>query len=125
MSAAEAIYGRLNGATSAGSRIFPLTLPQDGALPAVTYQQVSRVEDATMKVRGPFARARMQVDCWGDTYAEARALAAEVDSLLARFKGTVGATEVLDVFPANEMEFFEPDVFARRVMLEYMMILRV
>lgn len=66
-----------------GSRISPGRRHQRGALPAVTYQQVSRQDWGVLS--GGHARlpeVRFQFDCWGATDKEASNLADVLRSLL-------------------------------------------
>jgi hypothetical protein len=124
MDAGAVVFARLANSTSAGSRIYPLLLPQQPTLPAVTYQQVSAVRTHAMGQDVPVVRVRAQVNAWGKTYAEARTLANETLTRLARFKGVVGAVQVLDVLADNEMESYESDTQTRRVILDFSLFLR-
>lgn len=61
------IYSVLSSATAitdiVGSRIYPLVLPTDPTLPAITYSTVASVSNPTMTTRG-LTRSRIQIDCW-------------------------------------------------------------
>jgi hypothetical protein len=63
----QSIYSVLSGTaaitTIVGSNIFPLVLPTDPTLPAITYSTVASVSNPTMTTRG-LTRARFQIDCW-------------------------------------------------------------
>lgn len=120
MDAAEVVAGRL--ATVAGGRVYPLKLPDQPQFPAVTYQQISAVRTHAMGKDAPLIRVRMQVNVWGKTYAEARATAGAVANRLSRFRGTVGATRVLDVLLDNELETYESDNGTRRVIQDYSLL---
>lgn len=119
MNVGAAIYARLNASTAAGSRIYPLMLPQNPTYPAVTFQQISAIATHAMGQDGPITRIRMQVNSWGSTYATARSLAGEVEALLKRFRGTAAGIVILDVLLDNELETFESDTQTRRVVQDY------
>ena len=123
MDAGTIIYARLNGQTTAGQNVFPLLLPQDPTLPAVTYQQISSVQTHQMGTSAPLYRVRVQVDVWGETYAQVRALANEVAGQLNRFRGDVDTTRVLDVLADNELETYESDALLRRVSQDWTLFL--
>ncbi|HEX7119397.1 MAG TPA: DUF3168 domain-containing protein [Longimicrobiales bacterium] len=123
MNAGAVIFSRLVNQTAAGSRIFPLVLPQDATFPAVTYQQISSVRTHAMGQDGAIIRVRVQINSWGRSYAEARTLAGEVETQLSRFKGTVGGTRVLDVLLDNEIETYESETQARRVIQDFTFLL--
>ena len=59
-----------------GNRITPLTRPQDLQLPAITAQRISVVPQNSLRGFANLDANRVQLDCWADTYAGARALAA-------------------------------------------------
>lgn len=52
-----------------GDRVYPLDLPQEGTIPAVTYMVVSDPEQW-----GLFGYARVQLTAWDTTYAGALAI---------------------------------------------------
>jgi hypothetical protein len=119
MSAGAFIFARLNGSTAAANRVYPLLLPQQPTYPAVTYQQISSVASHAMGQDSPLTRLRVQVNSWGKTYAEARALATEVEARLKRFRGQAGSVTVLDVLRDNELETIEGDGLIRRIIQDY------
>ena len=55
-----------------GSRIYPLIRPQGSALPAITYQRVSRIRIDPLRVPADaqVQNARLQMDCWAATYGD-------------------------------------------------------
>ena len=125
MSAGEALFARLDGVTAAGSRIYPLILPQNPTYPAIRYQQISSIRTHAMGQDAPIVRVRMQLDVWGKTYAEARSLAGEVYTQLGRFRGTVAGVEVLDALQDNEIEGYESDSETRRITQDWSLFLRL
>jgi len=119
MSAGAFVFARLANQTAAGSRVYPLLLPQEPAYPAVTYQQISATRIHAMGQDSSIARVRMQVNAWGRTYAEARALAGQIEERLNRFRGTEGGVTIMDVLLDNDIETYESDTQTRRVAQDY------
>lgn len=108
------IFARL-GSTAAGSRVYPLKLPQNPTLPAVTYHEISAGKVHAMGQDSNVVRVRVQLDSWAGSYSAVRSLATEVKAALSRFKGSAGGVTVQDVFENNEIEFYESDTQLHRV----------
>jgi hypothetical protein len=115
----KAVFDRLFGETSAEDRVYSLVLPQNPTYPAISFQQISAARTHAMGSDGPLVRVRMQVNNWGRTYADARTLAGEVLARLSRFKGTSAGIQILDVLLDNELDTYEMDAEARRVIQDY------
>lgn len=94
--------------TSAGSRIYP-RLPQGVTFPAVRYQRIvtnrNQSLDATVGVTG----AMVQVDCFANSYSEAKTLADEVRSILHGYTGTWGTLTARMVDLQSEQDAYEQD----------------
>jgi hypothetical protein len=119
----KVIYGRLNGETAAGGRVRPLLLLQDPDYPAISYQKISETRLHNMGQDSGTRMVRGQVNCWAETYADARSLAEEVEGRLSRFSGTVNGVEVVDIILNNEIESYMKDSKSRRIMQDYTFIL--
>lgn len=72
----EAFLARLRAdaalATIVGTRVVWIERPQGSALPAVTLQVISPGRDYTYAGADGTANPRVQADCWGRTYLEAK-----------------------------------------------------
>lgn len=77
-----------------GTRVYPAIVPQNASLPATTYQQLSGVREHTCAGPQGMASPRFQINCWADTYAEARTLSDAVRVLLDGYSGTVSERTV-------------------------------
>lgn len=99
--------------------IYPVMLPQNPTLPAITYFKVSgrRVHSSTQALRlsGP----RIQIDCWALTYAAAHALAELVRKRIDAYRGAMGSQDVQGVFFETERDLYEPDPKQFRVSRDY------
>ena len=109
-------------AALAGTRVYPVLLPQAPTLPAITYQFVSGFREPGLDGPPGLNRARVQLDCWASTYMESEALANAVRLALDGFQGGVGgspARQVQGIFFAAERDLYEPDAIAYRRSVDY------
>jgi hypothetical protein len=107
MSLGAGIFEFLSGEGLVGDRIYPLTLPQDVTLPAITYQVISdapTISHSTMQdvpthtgIRHSFSR--VQFNCYGETYDDAEALCDDLDDVAVGFRGLWGDVEIGSVVP--------------------------
>lgn len=112
MTIGETIYSTLTTDTAVAAivskRVYPVVIPQKGALPAITYQRVSGRRENGFQA-GELTAVRVQVDCWADGYSEVRGLAdAARDALIAA-----------DFLPIGDRDGFEDEVQVHRVILEF------
>jgi len=98
----SAVYTRLSGfagiSALVSTRIYPPPVPQNGTYPLVTYQEVSRVPIHVMGGTASPVHIRYQVDCWAETVAGAKAVAAQVESALDNYAGTSDGVVILNCF---------------------------
>lgn len=101
----EAVYSRLSGFAGltalVSTRISPVEIPQDAALPAVVYQRISGIRNYAMGNQTPLVRARIQVTSWAESYSGVKAVAEQVRLALSNWHGTAAGvtidwTEMLD-----------------------------
>ena len=99
---------------SASARIYPLLMPQGGALPAVTYQRIStpRIDTASLLGNNARVRCRMQVDCWASTFAQAKALADAV-------RAAMTASSTFTALAVDERHTYEDDTRIYRASADY------
>ena len=82
----SALTGYTAVAALVGTRVYPLVLPQKAALPAVSYLRVDGVQDSNLSGNSGLEAVRVQVDCWAQTYAQAKTLdGAVADAMAAGF----------------------------------------
>lgn len=89
MTIANLLYAKLAAdsgvSTLVSTRIYPVILPQDPTVPAISYQQISNTEqDGTSTIR----ETRYQVDCWDDDFAGVESLADAVRAALEEWTDT-------------------------------------
>lgn len=106
------LYTRLSGfaglSALVGTRIYPQTIPQASAMPAVSYHRVSTVRTSAMGSDVTIARARFQVDVWTQDFDSTKAVARQVQAALQRYRGTA-TVEILACFFLNEVDLYEPE----------------
>jgi len=73
----------------AGARVHPGVRPQAGLLPAIVFNMISANPSYSDDGQDGIAECRVQLDCWGTTYADAKKTARAVKSALSAFDGTV------------------------------------
>ena len=113
MTMENALYSRLSGhaglSALVGVRVYPLRLPQDTTLPAVTYTRVGTRRLRAMGSDPGLARARFQVAAWAATFAAGRDAGEQIRAALQRWRGTLEGVVVQDSFFETEVDVYEPD----------------
>lgn len=116
MNIEEAIYSYLKDnaglAALVSDRIYPLTMPQNCTMPAVTYRKVSGPRIHTMGTDPGLAYPRFQFSCWGSSYSSAKNVAKKVQAALQDYKGQMGGALGVVVQASimeNELDLYEPD----------------
>lgn len=111
--AEQALYARLAavaGVTAlVSTRIYPVKLPQNATLPAVTYQRVSTSRAGAMGADPGVAWARIQVTSWATSYSGLKSLSEAVRAALQRYSGSSGGVTVLDVTLDSELDLYGED----------------
>ncbi|MBE3590007.1 MAG: DUF3168 domain-containing protein [Firmicutes bacterium] len=100
------------------SRIYPLALPESPTLPAISYQRISRRNERTMGSPVAVQVARFQLDCWAQSYGQAKDVAAQVMAALDGRSGAMGGTTILDAHVVSELDLYEPDTKLYRVTVD-------
>lgn len=113
-SAISAIIGAMPN-----TRVYPVRLPQNPTLPAITYFRVSgqrvHASSGALGLSGP----RMQIDCWATKYEDAHALAELVRKRIDGYRGPMGSETVQGVFFESERDLYEPEPDQHRVSRDY------
>ncbi|OGG44112.1 MAG: hypothetical protein A3F84_27770 [Candidatus Handelsmanbacteria bacterium RIFCSPLOWO2_12_FULL_64_10] len=97
MSIESGLYDHLrrNGAIAdlVGSRIYPQQAERDASLPLIVYQRISTQRGRyNLRTTSGLAGPRIQLDCYGSTYAETKDVADAVLDLIDGYKGLLGAS---------------------------------
>lgn len=95
------------------ARVHWIRAPQNTPKPYVVLQVISSVPDVTHEGASGLVAARVQADCFGETYTSAKAAARAVTGCLSGYRGTPtppGTTVFGGVFKDAERDGFEDDV---------------
>jgi hypothetical protein len=90
-----------------GTRLYPLLLPQDPTLPAVTYQRISTPMMLAFE-RSFLPHPRFQFDCWAASFPAARAVAEQVKLALDVYRGAMGAETIQASILDTDRDTYEP-----------------
>lgn len=117
----EALYTALYGIVL--GRCYPIKLPERVVLPALTYFQVSGVENNTHDGYDGTSINRWQISCWARTYKEAKELAEQVKQQLRTFSG--GIVYIVEKsMLGNEMDLYEPDTGIYHIPVEFTFLIK-
>lgn len=103
-----------------GTRIYPLSLPQGATLPALTYQGISTVPEASGDNRPTSDTTRLQIDSWGASYEAVREVAAALRAALDGYTEELSGGTVASMRFANEHEEMDPERRWYRVTQDYL-----
>lgn len=109
VSAVTAIVG------NSPARIYPIERDQNSALPAATYRVISELRESVMGRDTGDVRARMQFDCYAETYDGAIALLGALRVALQRWSGG----SIQQVFVENVEENSDPDARVKRSRIDF------
>lgn len=101
----------VSGATSAGTRVYPLTAPDGVTKPYITYQRVAVNSENVLFGDSGLVNTRLQVDMFAKTYGEVDVLAQQLDALMDGW--SVQNVSILS------QDGYEPDVKVFRVSTDY------
>ena len=92
-----------------GTRLYPLKLPQDPTMPAITYQWISGARVHSTDGASGLSSPRIQFDCWALTYLEAEAVFEALRKRLDGFQGTAGASRIQAAFFESERDLYDDE----------------
>ena len=112
----DAMYAHLSTVASlttlVSNRIYPIMMPQDPTLPAITYQRISNNPQWAMGGACGLDNPRMQIDCWTTSFAASKALGDALRKAMA-MPGTFNAIQL------NDQDIYEVDTEIYRVSMDY------
>lgn len=104
-----------------GTRIYPIVLPPNPTLPAITYRTISAPRAYAHSQQRPEARVseRVQLSHWAASYSTAKNLAGTVRTELSGFHGTLGSQMPVGLCAiANELDLIDPNTGDEYVVLD-------
>jgi hypothetical protein len=103
----------------AGTRIFPVTLPQGESRPSLVVTRISGLGDHHMQGASGLARPRYQIDAYAPKADDANALADLVKARLDGYRGPMGAVTVQGAFFETERDDYQADAKLYRASRDY------
>lgn len=97
----------------AGTRMYPLRLPEKATLPALVYQRISGERMNVLHGQASAAEPRYQIDAWAANQKDAVTLGAAVRQRIEAFTGTWTDGTIsafVQVRFVTERDFFEEDI---------------
>lgn len=124
----EALVYRLKNhsgvAALVGTRVYPLTIPQDCTFPAACYQMISGQSGQVHGGRSGVLSRRYQVTSFSDSYASVKRLAQQVMLALDGISGYFSPEVVLRCQLILELDAFDEESRVYRVIQDFMVEFR-
>ena len=98
-------------------RVFPVKAPQGTAAPYIAYLKVSNKRYYTHSGFNGVSKARIQVSCFGKTYASSKSVADQVKEALESW-ARIG--KVQTVFIENELDLFNEEVKTYHIPIDFL-----
>lgn len=92
------------------TRIYPLVLPQDPTMPAITYGRTGGARQRTLSGPSHIEEPEFAVTAWADTYTQAKHVAHKIVASLDGLSGALGGVEVLECWFVNEADDYDSTV---------------
>lgn len=107
----QAIIARLLAAAGVaalvGARVYPGALPQGESLPAAICNLISAAPSYSDDGEDGIREDRIQIDCWGSTWTDAKKTARAVVAALSAFDGTAGGIRIRYIVLDREQDLQE------------------
>lgn len=112
----EALYSHLSTSTTlmalVSDRIYPIMMPQDPELPAITYQRISNSPVNSMGGHGGLDNPKIQIDCWATSYSAAKALG-------DKLRKTIATATAFNSVQLNDQDLYEDGTEIYRVSMDF------
>ena len=102
-----------------GGQVYAVIVPATATYPCISYHSMSKPPSVCID-RAAQETARIQIDCWGSSYASVKTLQQQLHSLLDGFQGKCpDNTFIDDILRDVESDYWESDAKVFRAMSEY------
>lgn len=102
-----------------GSRLYPLTLVQGAASPAIVYQRVSDQSEEDLDGAVRLEGVRIQFDIYASTYPETITVRGALQDFLQGYKGTMGSTRIESCHYLDDSDSHEPEMQLFRSSIDF------
>jgi hypothetical protein len=103
-----------------GSRMYPVALPPNVTLPAISYFRVSEPGDYTHQGPSRLQDARFQFSCWATTWVGARAIVTALLAALEGYTGTLTGVFIGHSLLAGMRDVAEPEANIYHIAVDFM-----
>jgi hypothetical protein len=106
----------------AADRIYPVLAPPEAPAPLIVFLGVSIVPVNGISGQNKLTKKRMQFDCYGQTYSDAKKLEQAVNHVLINYQGTLSdgdSTYVNGIQSLLSQDLFDSDANLYRVSLDF------
>ncbi len=100
--------------TYIGTRIYPVILPQDPTLPAITFQRIDTRKYYSFQGDNGGESPRVQIDIWSTGYDQGRSIATAI-------KTAMDAATAYKVIDFDQRDLYEPDVENYRIQQDFVL----
>ena len=118
----EAIFSILSGDSGVsaivGNRIYPMQLPLDCTLPALSYFKPS---NPYKQITGS---PRFQIDCWAEDYLACQLLRDLVQVALDGYAGTVNTVNIIRIIPLEAPDMYDSTAGVYHIPYDFRVIYR-
>lgn len=101
-----------------GTRLYPVLLPADPQLPAVTYQRITTRRDYTTTGPVSLDRVRLQFDVWASTYSSTKQIQTALLAILED-RSLYAATAIDSIQLDMATDGYEHDARLYRVSMDF------
>ncbi len=119
-----ALYTILSGdatvTAQVSTRIYPVYLPKNCVLPALTYYRISTIREESMSVDPGLATAHFQVSVWTTSAASGGTIADVVRTALHRHIGVHAGVTITDLAIENEITTYDFDTEEHQVAMDFL-----
>lgn len=103
------------------TKIYPVQIGQNIALPAVTYFRVSTLRHSVFMDDPDLSEARVQISSWSTVYSTCQNVAEQVRLAWTRYTGTTGGVTFEDTWPEDETTLYDPETETYQIAIDVMM----
>lgn len=108
------------GVNAVAQGIYPQTIPQGGAFPAITYTLDADERDQLLDSIGDLKRALIEINAWDQDHRLAHALADAIEAALAGYRGVFGTKTAEHIRLERKFDLFESDSLLYRVSQQFL-----
>lgn len=118
----QAVYKLLSGESTitalVGSKVFPVTEPQQDGYPVIVYSQLN--EERIESKDGPILNGhRFTIDIYAESYSECHSIAQATKTLLEWYNGTVDGVQYAIRFTDQQDQDFEDETQTFGIVQDY------